>query len=58
MDRPQWPEAVYLASQGKTPMSYTFEAPSDFPLPVRVAALTAAVHAALRLLWGAPGGGE
>jgi len=58
MDRPQWPEALYLASQGKTPMSYTFEAPSDFPLPVRVAALAAAVRAALRLLRAAPAGGE
>jgi hypothetical protein len=58
MDRPQWPEAVYLASQGKTPLSYTFEAPSDFPLPVRVGALAAAVRAALRLLWAPPAGGE
>lgn len=45
-DRPQWPEAVYLITQN-TRQSYTLEAPSDFPLPVRVAALTAAVRAVL-----------
>jgi hypothetical protein len=50
MDRPQWPESLYLAAQNKTRLSYTFEAPSDFPLPIRVAALVAAVGAALRLL--------
>jgi predicted deacylase len=58
MDRPQWPESVYLVSQNKTRLSYTFEAPSDFPLPVRVAALAAAVRAAFRLLWAAAGGAE
>jgi hypothetical protein len=47
MDRPRWPEAVYLLCQNKTRLGYTFEAPSDFPLPVRVAALAAAVRAAL-----------
>jgi len=45
-ERPQWPEALYLISH-KTLQSYTMEAPSDFPLPVRVAALTAAVRAVL-----------
>lgn len=49
-DRPRWPEALYLVSQNKTRLSYTFEAPSDFPLPVRVGALVAAVRAALDLL--------
>ncbi|MEW6306418.1 MAG: M14 family metallocarboxypeptidase [Verrucomicrobiota bacterium] len=44
--RPQWPEAFYLI-QNKTPLSYTLEAPSDWPLPVRVAALVAAVRAAV-----------
>jgi hypothetical protein len=44
--RPQWPEAFYLL-QHKTRLSYTLEAPSDFPLPVRVNALVAAVNAAL-----------
>jgi predicted deacylase len=50
MDRPQWPEALYLAGQNKTRLSYTFEAPSDFPMATRVAALATAVRAALRLL--------
>jgi hypothetical protein len=36
--RPEWPEAFYLI-QHKSPHSFTFEAPSDFPLPVRVRAL-------------------
>jgi len=44
--RPQWPEAFYLLTH-KTRLSYTLEAPSDFPLPVRVAALVTAVHTAL-----------
>lgn len=44
--RPEWPEAVY-AFQRKTDLTYTFEAPSDYDLPTRVAALTAAVRAAL-----------
>ena len=45
-DRPQWPEALYLITH-KTRQSYTLEAPSDFPLPARVDALTAAVRAVL-----------
>ncbi len=44
--RPQWPEAFYLIMK-KTRHSYTLEAPSDFPLPTRVAALTAAVREVL-----------
>lgn len=44
--RPQWPEAFFLLSC-KTRLSYTLEAPSDFPLPVRVAALVAGVMAAV-----------
>jgi len=44
--RPQWPEAFYLLTH-KTRLSYTVEAPSDFPLPTRVAALVTAVRAAL-----------
>ncbi|MDW8310132.1 MAG: M14 family metallocarboxypeptidase [Verrucomicrobiales bacterium] len=44
--RPQWPEAFWLI-QNKTRQSYTLEAPSDFPLPVRVAALASAARAAL-----------
>ena len=44
--RPQWPEAFYLI-MNKTRQSYTLEAPSDFPLSTRVAALIAAIRAAL-----------
>ena len=44
--RPQWPEAFWLL-QNKTRQSYTLEAPSDFPLPLRVDALVAAVKTAL-----------
>jgi murein peptide amidase A len=42
--RPDWPEAFYLITH-KTQQSYTVEAPSDFPIPVRVNALVAAVNA-------------
>lgn len=44
--RPRWPEAFFLI-QHKTRLSYTLEAPSDFPLETRVQALTAGVNAAL-----------
>jgi len=44
--RPQWPEAFYLV-MNKTRHSYTLEAPSDFPLPTRVAALATAVRVVL-----------
>jgi murein peptide amidase A len=44
--RPLWPEAFWLL-QHKTRLSYTLEAPSDFPLEVRVKALVAAVKNAL-----------
>jgi hypothetical protein len=44
--RPEWPEAFYLLTH-KTRLSYTLEAPSDFPLSVRVSALVAGVNAAL-----------
>ena len=47
-ERPLWPEALYLITQ-KSRQGYTLEAPSDFPLPVRVHALVAAVKAALDL---------
>ena len=47
-DRPKWPEALYLITH-KTSLSYTLEAPSDFPLPTRVAALTTAVKTAISL---------
>ena len=48
LSRPQWPEAFYLLSH-QTRLCYTVEAPSDFPLPTRVAALVASVQAALEL---------
>ncbi len=48
LERPDWPEAFYLITQ-KSRQGYTLEAPSDFPLPVRVNALVAAVDAALGL---------
>ena len=44
--RPLWPEAFYLI-MNKTRHSYTLEAPSDFPLSTRVAALVAAVRSVL-----------
>jgi murein peptide amidase A len=46
VERPDWPEAFYLIHQ-KTRLSYTLEAPSDFPLMTRVNALTAGVRAVL-----------
>lgn len=48
-ERPDWPEAFYHLTH-KSRQGYTLEAPSDFPLPVRVNALVAAVHAALGAL--------
>jgi len=47
--RPEWPEAFYLV-QKKTRLSYTPEAPSDFPLTTRVKALVVATQAALDAL--------
>jgi hypothetical protein len=44
--RPDWPEAFFLITH-KTRLSYTLEAPSDYPLATRVAALVAGVRAAL-----------
>lgn len=44
--RPLWPESFWLL-QHKTRLSYTLEAPSDFPLGIRVKALVAGVNAAL-----------
>jgi protein MpaA len=44
-----WPEAFYLITH-KTRQSYTVEAPSDFPLQTRVAALVAAVNAVINNL--------
>ncbi len=47
--RPEWPEAFFLV-QHKTRLSYTLEAPSDFDLQVRTAALTQGAAAAVRSL--------
>ena len=44
--RPQWPASFFLLTH-KTKLSYTLEAPSDFALPARVAALVTGVKAAL-----------
>jgi len=51
LTRSEWPEAFYLL-QHKTRLSYTLEAPSDFPLATRVNALVAAVNAAVRKFAG------
>jgi predicted deacylase len=45
-ERLDWPEALYHITH-KSRQGYTLEAPSDFALNVRVAALTAAVNAAV-----------
>jgi protein MpaA len=45
-DRPQWAEAFYLITH-KTRLSYTLEAPSDFPLGLRVEALVKGVETVL-----------
>ena len=47
--RPEWAEAFYLIMH-KTRLGYTLEAPSDFPLAVRVAALVTATKAAVNAL--------
>jgi murein peptide amidase A len=44
VERPLWPEAFYLVEK-KTRHSYTLEAPSDFAMSVRVAALVTGVRA-------------
>ena len=49
LTRPLWPESFYLLMH-KTRLSYTLEAPSDFPLSARVCALVTAVRAALQVL--------
>jgi len=46
-ERPDWPEAFYLIAN-KSRQGCTLEAPSDFPLPMRVNALVAGVGAALK----------
>ena len=49
MKRLDWPEAFYLVHH-KSPLSYTLEAPSDFPLATRVQALAAGVQAVFETL--------
>jgi len=49
--RPDWPEAFFLLTH-KTRLSYTLEAPSDFPLTARVAALVVGVKSALEMVKG------
>lgn len=44
--RKDWSESLYLI-QNKTPLNYTLEAPSDFPLATRVQALCRGVMAVL-----------
>jgi protein MpaA len=46
LSRTQWPEAFFLIMH-KTRLTYTLEAPSDFPLSARVAALKGAVETAV-----------
>jgi hypothetical protein len=46
-ERLDWPEAFYQITY-KSRQGYTLEAPSDFPLPARVAALVAGVTVAVR----------
>ncbi|HPU57251.1 MAG TPA: hypothetical protein PLH97_13400, partial [Verrucomicrobiota bacterium] len=48
-DRPEWPEAFYLITR-KTRLSYTLEAPSDYLMEVRVAALVTAVNTAVEMI--------
>ncbi len=48
-ERPQWPESLHLITH-KTRLGYTLEAPSDFPLPARVAALVTGVRTVLDVL--------
>jgi len=55
--RPQWPEAFYLFTH-KTRLSYTLEAPSDFPVSTRVTALVAGVRAVLDNIQGPKGVGS
>ncbi len=46
--RTQWPESFYLVTH-KTRLSYTLEAPSDFALALRVAALVIGVNTAIEV---------
>jgi hypothetical protein len=54
--RPDWPEAFWLL-QNRCRRSLTLEAPSDFPLALRVAALCTAVRTGLAGISSGPGVG-
>lgn len=45
--RPLWPEAFYIVQNNKTRLSYTLEAPSDFPLNFRTHTLRLAIQTTL-----------
>tara|TARA_B100000579_G_scaffold80787_1_gene62936 strand:- start:1041 stop:1826 length:786 start_codon:yes stop_codon:yes gene_type:complete len=45
--RPLWPEAFYIVQNNKTRLSYTLEAPSDFPLYFRAITLRRAIETIL-----------
>jgi hypothetical protein len=47
--RPEWPEAFWLLSH-KTRLSYTLEAPSDYPLATRVGALVTGVQVVIEVI--------
>ncbi len=49
--RPQWPEAFYLITH-KTRLSYTLEAPSDYPMQTRVEGLVTAVRVGIEEMLG------
>lgn len=49
LQRPLWPEAIWLIAH-RTRLNYTMEAPSDWPLSVRVDVLVSAVRAAIHHL--------
>lgn len=51
--RPDWPEAFWLL-QNRCRRSLTIEAPSDFPLAIRVAALSTAVRTGLAGIRSSP----
>ena len=48
-----WPEAIYLYEKEKISGTYTFEAPSSYDIPTRVAALGTAIQTSVELLQSA-----
>lgn len=53
--RDTWPETIYLRAH-HTQHGYTIETPSSLPLPVRIAAQSAAVNAAIEAVCARPDG--